>query len=376
MEAHKWGTRAIFSVALPLLVLPACGSDGPSTSAKTTNTIVAKGSTSETTQVWRGTRGLKDVWVAITCDGGMRLTVLAASDGKSVAETTITFPDGATPTYDCGANPYYLRQIFDQNFTRVAVKILKLDEGASHIGYIDISTGRLIDLDVSSPTSFNTAPQHENPVFEPHSEQIWFHDRTNPQNEAILHIDPSGGPAAQSGYEIRSFEYSKFAVGTRYVMPFNGDDGGAIPSPDGSLLARLSFVPGDFRKRLNIAKTPWSKDPQAIANAYRDLGEPITWIDDTHVLAYADSSSMQSPQASAFAVVTLNAEGTHVLSVERLLQNNDRRNFSPVVSPDHKRISFLSGRGADVGVYLSLFPPDGQVRRIAASSVGELLAWI
>ena len=316
--------------------------------------------------------------IAAACSGGgldpeaYTLTAISPT-GEPTATVTISLPDGVEGTYGCGDGSYAFRQMFDKDYSRMAVTIHDSDNNSDHVGYYDLTSQQVVDLDANSGSSFAAAPQNHNPVFSPTTGDLWY--VSGPiDNHQILRRPADGGQAIDTGQHFRYYGETKFVVAADRIVPTDGDNGG-LPDPSGRFLASYSSTASSSQNKFNIKRDPYDEGAVAeVPDDYpKELRGPLAWVDRRRVLAYVDQSTMDNPRRNNFALITLSPDLKKVEGGRLLLPNSDRDNASPVVSPDHRTVAFLSGRGSKAGLYMTSIEGTSQPRQVQTTAVASLL---
>lgn len=297
------------------------------------------------------------------------------------------------------------REAFDRHFTRVVASSGGTQEQAD-VGYQDVSTGAVTDIssadrkDQSFPArSFSDL----DPVFSPSTDHLFF-VRQFADTAEVDSVDLNSGkrtpvaqlPRAGAGErdQLVVSEKSDVVIDYQYLGGGIGS-GGALPSPDGSLVvatsgpgdlgggvqiapvsAKVTVLTDDMTGSLNLpgAKeiTTWQGESNP---AYATAGgtcRPEAWVGDSAIVCNVGPNLTKTP---GLYLGLLNVS-TYVPQVPaNILPLNDRRNGDVVVS-GHTAY-FLSeagsGTGPDtaVGIYATNLDAPGQPpRQIAPLATG------
>jgi hypothetical protein len=326
--------------------------------------------------------GLRNSIIAVGCTGqGFTLEAISADSAKLLRSYSVQLPDNAKPTYDCSYSSYALRQVFNSDYSRVAVNISDTTDGSSHAGYYDIAAQRLVNLDPSSSQSFSAVPQDSAAIFSPSSGDVWFYSQNT---QHIMSAPVSGGQVTDTGQTYGYLGDSSFILASSAdVAIVPGESNGPfLPSPDGRVTAVYDNVGGPGAASVLELKTNPYADPYLIQldtsfkGRFANLRAPLAWVDDHRFIAYVDTSSVANPQASGLALVSFSNDYTAVRSFFPITPQSDRANGSPVPSPDGKSVAFLSFRGEEEDIFMSSLTPNSTPQHIAlVSGLGALLGW-
>lgn len=329
---------------------------------------------------------LTDVVIGASCSdslsmmgGIVQVAAFRPSTGEVVKQATISLPTGATTAYDCSDSAYLFRQMFDKNFERMAVSLYNRETGGNDVGYIDIETGLVTDLDAGR-NDFVPAAQHTNAVFNPADDSIWYTE----SNQAIFAVDPSGGQARDTGARFKYAGQTKFVVvnGSPTITDWDSRDI-ILPSPSGNVVAHY----GDSETTLGGSDFTFMSDATARTAQFvlkADDGRspsrhvPVLWINETHLITTVDISSMSAPAAQSLALLQTAPDHRSLFSYQLLLPQTDRHNFAPMVSPDGSTLMFISSRQQKAVLYtLNLGTKGAQPVESAIPSVpiGLLIDW-
>lgn len=315
-------------------------------------------------------QSLKDlggVIVGASCgESVISLFAIPEQGGDFVARKDLVLTDGVSPTFSCGDSPYAFRQDFNGDFSRMAVTIRNADDQSEHVGYIDTDTGKVTDLERDTTDQFAAAIQDHSPVFDPSSGDIWYVSG-NPNGMTVGRVErmnPNGGAATETDQHLMYAGQDSFALaGTSgtIVTPDNSS-GFPLPNPSGTVTAAYSSIGGaGLGPALTLVDTA---DPNG-GHGYEqhkllslegsDLPgnglTPLVWRDNRTLITSVDNSTMTNTTASSFESLVFSPDHRSVVASGRVIPDGDRTNISPVISPDHKVLAFLSYRGNTGGIY-------------------------
>jgi len=306
---------------------------------------------------------VNDALIGISCsDTAITLVALPAAGGPIAARRDIPLVDGVTPTFGCGSHPYAVRQIFNRDYTRMAVTITNSSDRSRHVGYVNVDSGKVVDLNADSTGDFAAAAQNDSPVYDPASGNIWYLDR-NESSGAVLQrvspvkaVGPDGGPPTTVG----SWGGDAFVIeGTSgNLTGFTSSKQLPLPNPSGTADAEYNSI----RPSLSLQTADEGKELLSIkgldglpSTEERGLPArgtvPLAWVDDSTLITATDISTTSNTTASAMQLFRFSDNLRSVLSTSPLIPDSDRTNVSPVVSPDHDSVIFISGRGNTAGIY-------------------------
>jgi hypothetical protein len=284
--------------------------------------------------------------VAVCSKTQIALSALNEDTGAIVRQVIITLPPNTQTTYGCADGTAAFRQMFNQDYSRLAVTIADPADGSHRIGYIDLATQQLVNLEPKQPGSFQAAPQHTSAVYGPVSDKVFF--TSNGTRALFGAIDTCsrtvGGTTLLESNPARTVQAMPIGCGWAIWDPGQKITNGIILSRDG--VDTLMFDTYDLF-------------PQATSATPGRLGLPLRWIDETRLIVRYDTTRSGSVGPNTFLVVTFSPDLRAITGFSLLLPNSDRQNSSPVLAPDRSRLAFLSVQGKTSGLYVMTLPAAG-----------------
>ncbi|MCC9311346.1 hypothetical protein LN042_30520 [Kitasatospora sp. RB6PN24] len=269
-----------------------------------------------------------------------------------------------------------VRELFDHDFSRLAVVTTDDKTGASHVGYVD-RAGKFTDL-TGTASGFSSTPHEQDALFAPDGGSVWFTYR-----------DPGG----QFHIASRALT-SDHRLVDQWSGPTDGADdldlqlggsplravvGGTVRfGPDGRRAAGFIDGAGD-----NVVAVPSSGvlKTNGDAGAITDQDcDPSGWVDD-HTLLCAPRGLSPAQPPYQNNLWTLDVDRMHPGDYEHakdaasppLLPATDRKNLPEVVSPDGKKLLFRSVQGKDENAFVTDLTPGAQPQQITAPEAATAL---
>lgn len=367
-RAHTGFGPLVIAMGSAVLLLAGCGDRKPDASDRSASA--------------RGVADINNALVGISCfDNGLRLVAITTTDGRVAARRDVTFPPNALPTYTCRSHGYALRQTFNSDFTRIAVTITHTSDASKHVGYMDVRSGELVDLDKEEANEFAAAPRHYSSVFDPSSDDIWYLDNTDPsEGLTVQAIDPNGGSRTTVA-TVGSLADDFIITGrSGNLTEFTSSGDLPLPNPSGTALAEYDSIGGEaLAAALTLLSVVTGHRLTSIEGRRLPVSGPVplVWVDDHTLVTESDISGPTNTTARAMQVFRFSADLRRLVGTTPLIPDSDRTNSSPVVSPDRTSVAFISSRGSTVGLYrVRIGTSAGQPTRIAAGQVpSKLLDW-
>ena len=302
--------------------------------------------------------------IVLDCTGEqMRLETIDPASGQVTGSEVVPkqFDDPVfpAPEYDltatCGPVPdptWHTREFFDPSFTKLVVTSTDQPDGSKHVGWLDLTTGKITDVtarDIGSAFTSQT-PTDQYPKFDEITGLFWWtRSFTSGQASQVLSIDPrtmqetDHTPSSGSG--------------------FDGADGGqllrgnGVPDPTGTRAAVASQGPGlpphgEGVEVFDLSQ-PRLSDDQVTGQLHVVPGMPAfcevqSWLDATHVILSAGSPTWDYGSCPSSEVDV----GESRPSLVPLLPPNDHANRDFTPSPDGKTFAFASTGNGKNGIYL------------------------
>ena len=377
--------------AAAVVLVSGCGGVGASTTHgdRTPGSPTSRSTSPRSTSSNQFNSGI----VGASCsETAVSLFAIPQEGGSFKARKDLTLPAGVSPTFGCDDSPYAFRQSFNKDFTRMAVTITNPADSSQHVGYLDVGSGRLVDLDAHrTGSSFQAAAQDHSPVFDPATGDIWFvSGRPNGLSTGkIMKVAAGGGAAVETGQAFKYAGSDSFVLAGRsgrIVVP-DSSNVLPLPNPAGTVTAAYNSIGG---RRLGAALTLVDPNDPAGGHGYQENKllslegpalpagglTPMVWVNDDTLLTSVDISTISSTTANSMQLFRFNTQHSQVLGTHRVLPDSDRTNRSPVISPDKKRLAFLSFRGATGGLYIvRLGAHPAQPAEVPSAYPAVLLEW-
>lgn len=290
--------------------------------------------------------------------GGRRVTLMAFPvTGGAAAQVDLAPPDELVPPEQChfAERNAAARLGFSGDLNTMALEFNRSEEGATHVGYVDLVSGEPRNLDEQTGSSFSSAaPEHTSPVFVEGKAEMWFFAGELRDDEfgapRVVAARPlSGGPLRETGFTADGSELVPSADGSGVFTKHSaGADPIAHPtlplaaSPGGGNSAELWLAaPGvnPFKKRALTVKIP------------SGVGSPFTWANENTLISVEGSGRFGSKRS--LHVLEFSSDLRQLVRTRPLLPaTRDRDNYSPAVSRDGRDVAFLSRRGSTTSLYV------------------------
>lgn len=282
----------------------------------------------------------------------LRLSGWGSENGVELASVEVELPEGARVAwcewgdYSGTPGPAGVRQMFDRDFTRVAVTLQVANDTGERAATVNLQTG---DVEGLEPVdSFGEAPQDRGAVLAPNTGDLWYIDSLN---ERVNSRPATGGKIADRG-PTQGRGNLVFAGGIHWV--WRGSDKIAI-NPSGTHAALMGTITdevvlverdGDGLAAVSGPDIVDSTFADPLPGDLPDTGcQPQLWLDE-HRLICATYGHEN------FSLVTFATDFSSITSTQNLLPTNDRINTGAIASPDGSAIAFLSERGDEQALYV------------------------
>ncbi|MFJ4816699.1 hypothetical protein [Streptomyces sp. NPDC088801] len=280
-----------------------------------------------------------------------------------------------------------LRQLFDKDFSRMAVVLIDRATEATGVGYVDTS-GKLTKLSGERSEDFGDAPREENAVFAQDGNAVWFTEKDSSEHVRIASRSVAGDHAVteQADGDASYMDGAGLALAGDPVRGLFGKE--VRVSPDGrkatAFITWQGYNVADVpqrsallkAERVKAARTPYDADCQ-----------PYGWVDDMTVLCGPRLGEAEDPERknSFWTLDTSRLDGTADLPRgalgEPIIPATDRKNTVRAISSDGKQLIFASLQGTRLEFFISAIAPGATPKKIAAGgadkalSVGDVLEW-
>ncbi|MEU0168999.1 hypothetical protein ABZ214_26690 [Streptomyces iakyrus] len=283
-----------------------------------------------------------------------------------------------------------LRQLFDQDFSRMAVVLIDRETEATGVGFVDTS-GKLTKLSGEQSTDFGDTPREENAVFAQDGKAVWFTEEDSSDRVRIASRSVSGDHAAteQGSGDGRYMDGAGLALAGDPVRGLFGKE--VRVSHDGhkatTFITGRGFSVADVPQRSALFKVGGAK---ATGIPYEADCYPYGWVDDVTVLCGPRLDEADDPKRknSFWTLDTSRLDGTADLPKgakgalgDPIIPSTDRKNTVRAISADGKQLIFASLQGTRLEFFISAIAPGATPKKIAeggadkALSVGDVLEW-
>jgi hypothetical protein len=287
-----------------------------------------------------------------------------------------------------GVAALHAREQFSPDFARQAATTPEQRDGSTHVGYVELSSGRFVDITAASSSTkgfSQTAASDDLPLFSSDGRTLLFrrNERTvEAFNLDTRHLAQVGRLPFETGYDS-NFSFVA-AAGARPVDALPTDDGSQAVDVDStdlspSAVPRLRLLPSNRFPDSFLDQLTQADKLGGTLVTLRGVGSctPQAWADNQTLICAGSRGFTTRDQLEVLHL----PRGGGQTTPRRLLPPNDRDNHDPVLAPDAPRVAFLSSRGELVTLY-SVAATGGQPTRIAdiphetGDGSPQLLAWI
>ncbi|MCX4747200.1 hypothetical protein OG455_17020 [Kitasatospora sp. NBC_01287] len=302
---------------------------------------------------------------------------LSALDALCAGNFPVPGSDDGAPS-DQAFGPE-VRQLFDHDFTHLAVVTSDAKTGASHVGYVDLA-GKFTDLTGDS-TGFTSTPAERDALFAPDGSSVWFSYRDAAGQQHIASRAVSGGHQITEQWTGAPGTLGNVTLALG-GSPLHGVLGGDLSfSPDGKRV--VGFVDGQGENVVNVAASGLLSTASAPA-AIPDLDcRPVGWVDDHTILCgHSALGSVDSSGANyQNNIWTIDVDKMQPGAWDHakdaasppLLPVTDRKNLPVAISPDGKRVLFRSLQGSTEQPFVTDLTPGAQPQQITAPDAATAL---
>ncbi|MZF87309.1 hypothetical protein [Streptomyces sp. SID5643] len=280
-----------------------------------------------------------------------------------------------------------LRQLFDKDFSRMAVVLIDRETEATGVGYVDTS-GKLTRLSGDQGEGFGDTPKEENAVFAQDGRAVWFTEKDSSDRVRIASRSVSGDHAAteQGSGDGRYMDGAGLALVGDPVRGLFGEE--VRISPDGrkatAFITWKGYSVADVPQGSALLKAEGVK---AARTPFDADCHPYGWVDDRTVLCGPRLGDTEDPKRknSFWTLDTSRLDGTADLPKGALggpiIPATDRKNTVRAISQDGKQMIFASLQGTRHDFFVSAIAPGATPKKITARgadralSVGDVLEW-
>ncbi|GHC71321.1 hypothetical protein GCM10010309_39410 [Streptomyces violaceochromogenes] len=280
-----------------------------------------------------------------------------------------------------------LRQLFDEDFSRMAVVLIDRETEATGVGYVDTS-GKLTKLSGEQSADFGDAPREENAVFAPDGKAVWFTEEDSSDRVRIASRSVAGDHAVteQGGGDAGYMDGADLALAGDPVRGLFGKE--VRISPDGrkatAFITWKGYSVADVPQRSALLKAEGVK---AARTPFDADCHPYGWVDDRTVLCGPRLGDTKDPKRknSFWTLDASRLDGTADLPKgamgDPIIPATDRKNTVRAISQNGKQMIFASLQGTRLEFFISAIAPGATPKKITAGgadkalSVGDVLEW-
>ncbi|MFF7894889.1 hypothetical protein ACFZDI_23920 [Streptomyces sp. NPDC007907] len=281
-----------------------------------------------------------------------------------------------------------LRQLFDKDFSRMAVVLIDRETEATGVGYVDTS-GKLTKLSGEQGEDFGDTPKEENAVFAQDGSAVWFTETDSSDRVRIASRSVAGDHAVteQAGGDGEYMDGAGLALAGDPVRGLFGKE--VRISPDGRKATAFITWQG-----YNVVDVPQrgaallkAKRVKATAIPFDADCYPYGWVDDRTVLCGPRLGKADDPKRnnSFWTLDASRLDGTADAPKGALggpiIPATDRKNTVRAIAREGKQMIFASLQGTRLEFFVSAIAPGATPKKITAGSaeralsVGDVLEW-
>lgn len=312
------------------------------------------------------------------------LSAISAKDGQTVEERQITLPPLALSMGGPCAASSIRRQQFNTDFSQFATLVVGRNNTGRRAVAIATSSGAVLGPTADS-SGFTSSPDHRSPAFHPQTGDLWYIDNSTDQ---ILsrRADDSDKKAVDRGDAGDTM--IAFSGNTMWLVRGIGGPDSLAANPSGTYAAlndlngmklwrhgtpegRAGHFPGQTTSAALSGKDVPAPGPDSNGCV------PQFWTDDHTVVCIAFNLINRGRRGSNLFRVKLSDSFQSVVDVRPLLPITDRKNSSPVLSPDRTAIAFVSTQGDDRAIFRQNLTPGAEpIKIIDLSDEHLIMAWL
>ncbi|MEU9229130.1 hypothetical protein AB0D40_32815 [Streptomyces massasporeus] len=280
-----------------------------------------------------------------------------------------------------------LRQLFDKDFSRMAVVLIDRETEAKGVGYVD-TNGKLTKLSGEQDEDFGDTPKEENAVFAQDGSALWFTETDSSDHVRIASRSVAGDHAVteQAAGDGDYMDGADLALAGDPVRGLFGKE--VRVSPDGrkatAFITWQGYNVADVPRRSALLKADGVKAARIPFDA--DC-LPHGWVDDRTVLCGPRLGEAKDPKRknSFWTLDTSRLDGTADTPKgalgDPIIPATDRKNTVRAMSRNGKQMIFASLQGTRLEFFVSAIAPGATPKKITAAgadkalSVGDVLEW-
>ncbi|WP_369183011.1 hypothetical protein [Streptomyces sp. Y1] len=287
-------------------------------------------------------------------------------------------PGGSDNASDNAFGPR-IRQLFDRDFSRLALVTTDDRTGASHVGYVDLK-GTFTDL-TGTAAGFTSTPKEKDALFAPDGGSVWFTYRDPNGQDHVASRELAADHKLTEQWSGAPAAFGDLAL-TLGGNPLRGVTGGSVRfSPDGK--RAVGYVDGEGQNVVTVTASGLLK-ADGHAGAIKDVDcRPSGWIDNhTLLCAPAANGSPKPPYQNNLWTLDLDRMNPNDNSNAKdgagpvLLPATDRKNIPQAVSADGKKLLFRSFQGDQENAFVTDLVPGAQPQQVtpqeAATALGDV----
>ncbi|GAA2246259.1 hypothetical protein GCM10010430_30330 [Kitasatospora cystarginea] len=290
------------------------------------------------------------------------------------------FPTSGSSNDNASDNAFgpRVRQLFDHDFSRLAVVTTDDKTGASHVGYVD-RKGNFTDLTGTS-SGFASTPQEKDALFAPDGGSVWFTYRDPSGQDHIASRDLTSDHRLTEQWSGSPAGFGDLGL-TLGGSPLHGVTGGSVYfSPDGK--RAVAYVDGEGQNVVTVTSSGLLK-ADGSASQIKDMDcRPSGWIDN-HTLLCAPTKIGSPKPPYQNNLWTLDVDRMHPNDYDNamdaagpvLLPATDRKNIPQVISADGKKLLFRSVQGNQETAFVTDLSPGAQPQQVTPQEAATALGY-
>ncbi len=272
-----------------------------------------------------------------------------------------------------------IRQLFDHDFSRLAIVTADDKTGASHVGYVDLA-GHFTDL-TGTPSGFTSVPKEKGALFAPDGGSVWFTYRDPNGQDHIASRDLTADHRLTEQWSGPSAGFGDLDLALGGT-PMHGVTGGSVYfSPDGK--RAVGYVDGEGKNVVTVTANGALK-ANGSAGKIKDMEcRPSGWVDN-HTLLCAPAALGGAKPPYQNNLWTLDVDRMHPDDYENakdaagpvLLPATDRKNLPKAISADGKKLLFRSVQGSQETAFVTDLTPGAQPQQITPDEAATSLGYV
>ncbi|MGA5822434.1 hypothetical protein ACPC54_31780 [Kitasatospora sp. NPDC094028] len=287
-------------------------------------------------------------------------------------------PGGGTDNPLDNASGPRIRQLFDHDFSRLALVTTDDRTGASHVGYVDLK-GTFTDL-TGAGAGFTSTPKEKDALFAPDGGSVWFTYRDPNGQDHIASRELAGDHKLTEQWSGAPAAFGDLAL-TLGGNPLHGVTGGHVRfSPDGK--RAVGYVDGEGQHVVTVTSSGLLKR-DGNTGRIKDYDCRVSgWIDG-HTLLCAPAAVVGPKPPYQNNLWSLDIDRMNPTDNSNskdgvgpvLLPATDRENIPQAISADGKKLLFRSLQGKQETAFVTGLTPGTQPEQVTPQDAATALGY-